>query len=196
MEFSYTTGILNDTQIGQLSETMGLIRPYIARKVRTVKGKHVISYGQSSYGYDLTLSPEFVSYADSVTVLDPKNKKSLRCHRFEAEDYLDLPAGATVLARTKETITMPKNVTGVVLGKSTYARCGTLLNTTPIEAGWRGQVTLEITNIGPASVRLYVNEGIAQVLFFAGAPPANTYRGSYQDQKGVTLPKVMECVAE
>lgn len=180
--------ILNDHQIRELVFSHNMIFPYISLKVRKKEGKKVISYGQNSYGYDVTLANEFVSYLGNTT-LDPKDPRTLSVSRYKVDTpYFDLQPNTAILARTNEYIKMPDNVTGIILGKSTYARLGILCNTTPLEAGWEGEVTLELRNLESRPVRLYINEGIAQILFYRGVPPTNTYNGSYQKQKGVTLP--------
>ena len=181
-------GLLCDKQIAELAYVNSMIKPYNAGKVRSLNGERVISYGQSSYGYDVTLSDEFMSYLGNTT-LDPKNPRTLSVSRYTVEsEYLDLPPNTAILARTNEYITMPDDITGIVLGKSTYARCGLFCNTTPLEAGWEGEVTLELRNLESHPIRLYINEGIAQILFFRGELPTHTYNGSYQGQRGVTLP--------
>lgn len=182
-----SSSILSDGEIAALARDKEMIIPYTSTKVRTHSGKRIISYGQNSYGYDVTLSDEFVKFVGR-TVIDPKG--DIDSIRFNvSKGYFDLEPYSSILAKTNEYVQMPSDVTGIVLGKSTYCRCGLLVNATPLEAGWCGEITLELHNLQPMPIRLYVDEGIAQILFFKGAvPPKEIYNGAYQFQTGVTLP--------
>lgn len=187
---SNSSGILNDIQIADLAINDLMINPYYENKIRfNQQGERVISFGQNSYGYDVTLANEFTTYIGN-TIVDPKNPTSLSVYNYITnEPYFDLEPNTAILAHTIEEVKMPPDVTGIVLGKSTYCRCGLLINTTPLEAGWCGQITLELRNLETHPIRLYVGEGIAQILFFKGnLPPKEVYNGTYQGQSGVTLP--------
>lgn len=154
----------------------------------------IISYGCSSYGYDITLAPEFKIFTNiNNTVVDPKN--------FDPKSFVDvkgdmcvIPPNSFVLGRSNEYFNMPNVVTGIVLGKSTYARVGISCLATPLECGWAGNITLEFANTTPLPALLYANEGCAQVIFLRGDTAPNvTYAdrgGKYQGQQGITLPKV------
>ncbi|MBA3945544.1 MAG: dCTP deaminase [Herpetosiphonaceae bacterium] len=181
-----------DRWIKHMAETTGMIEPFAANQVR----EGVISYGVSSFGYDIRVADEFkifTSATGELTVIDPK--------RFDSKSFVDfrgpeciIPPNSFALARTVEYFRIPNNVLTICVGKSTYARCGIIVNVTPFEPGWQGFVTLEISNTTPLPARIYANEGIAQVLFFEGdETPTVTYdqrQGKYQGQSGVTLPKL------
>jgi dCTP deaminase len=183
-------GLKADNWIARMAENHGLIEPFVAGQVR----EGVISYGVSSYGYDIRVADEFKVFTNVYSsVVDPKN--------FDPDAYVDvksdicvIPPNSFVLAKSVEYIRMPRNVTGIVLCKSTYIRAGVLIPTTVLEAGWEGIITLEISNVTPLPARIYANEGIAQVLFFEGDEMCNTSyadrKGKYQSQEGVVLPRV------
>jgi len=154
----------------------------------------VISYGLSSYGYDCRLSDEFMIFHNiDSAIVDPKNFSNDSFVRRKT-DVCIIPPNSFALARTVETFKIPRDVLVVCLGKSTYARCGLIVNVTPLEPEWEGQVTLEISNTTPLPAKVYANEGIAQFLFFQGASPCETSyadrSGKYMNQNGVTLPKL------
>lgn len=187
--------ILVDWQIRERA-LAGMIEPYEPEQVREVNGEKVISYGQSSMGYDIRLASEFKlirpRYQERI-VIDPKN--------FPADIVIDrqegsciIPGNSFILGRSFEYFKMPEDLMGICLGKSTLARCGIIVNTTPIEAGWEGYITIEISNTAPLPAKLYANEGIAQVIFFAAEEQCEVSyadkRGKYQKQKEITLPKV------
>ena len=186
-------GILSDTEIKREANENGLISPFVDRKVSTNgAGGRVISYGLSSYGYDLRVAPEFMVCRPGTSgVIDPKHFEPEHFQEIET-DKLIMPPHSFALARSVETIRMPRYLTATCLGKSTYARCGLILNVTPLEAGWTGEVTLEISNTTPRPAAVYAHEGIVQVLFHRGQPCETSYGdmgGKYQDQKGITLPR-------
>src|SRR5438477_10494833 len=168
----------------------GMIGPFEDRQVR----EGVVSYGLSSYGYDIRVADEFKVFTNiNSTVVDPKN--------FDARSFVDMktdvciiPPNSFALARTLEYFRIPRDVLTVCVGKSTYARCGLIVNVTPFEPEWEGYVTLEISNTTPLPARVYANEGIAQFVFFRGERVCEkSYAdkaGKYQDQGGLTLPKV------
>jgi dCTP deaminase len=190
----------NDTWIAQMAEK-GMIKPFESNLVRQVDGIPVISYGLSSYGYDLRLSPaEFRIFRHIPgTVVDPKNfnpanLEPAKLHNDANGSYFILPAHSYGLGVALERLEVPENVTVICIGKSTYARTGLIANLTPAEAGWRGYLTLEFSNSSSADCRIYANEGVVQLIFLEGAPCAISYetrRGKYQDQpEEVTLARV------
>jgi dCTP deaminase len=167
-----------------------MIEPFEQRQVRA----GVVSYGVSSYGYDIRVADEFKVFTNiNTTVIDPK--------AFDPRSFVDVkapicivPPNSFALARTVEYFRIPRDVLTVCLGKSTYARCGIIVNVTPFEPEWEGTATLEISNTTPLPAKIYANEGIAQVLFFQSDEPCETSyadkRGKYQSQLDVTLPKI------
>ena len=177
----------------QRAAAAGMIAPFEAGQVRAVDGHKIISYGTSSYGYDVRCAREFKIFTNiNSTIVDPK--------AFDAKSFVDVEADVCIippksfaLARTVEYFRIPRNVLTVCLGKSTYARCGIIVNVTPLEPEWEGHVTLEFSNTTPLPARIYANEGVAQMLFFESDEICETsYRdrgGKYQGQTGVTLPK-------
>lgn len=192
--------IKNDTWIAQMAGE-GMITPFEPALVRRSKETPVISYGLSSYGYDLRLSPsEFRIFRHIPgTIVDPKhfnpaNLEPVSLHQDDSGSYFILPAHSYGLGVALERLEVPENVTVICIGKSTYARCGIIANLTPAEAGWRGYLTLEFSNSSSADCRIYANEGIVQLLFLEGAPCAVSYhtrQGKYQDQpEAVTLARV------
>jgi dCTP deaminase len=183
-------GILADSQIRDLALNHGMIEPFVEKQTR----KGVISYGLSSYGYDARCSPEFKIFTNvDNAIVDPKD--------FTPNSFVDrnvdvciIPPNSFALTRSVEYFKIPKDVLVICLGKSTYARCGLIVNVTPLEPGWEGHVTLEISNTTPLPAKVYANEGIAQFLFFKGSTPCEiSYAdraGKYMGQRGVTLPKL------
>ena len=188
-------GVYADWQIIDSSTWLKMIEPFEPKQVKEVNGQRVISYGLSSFGYDMRVANEFKIFSAStgqLTVIDPKaiEEKALVDY---VGGYCIIPPNSFALARSVEYFRMPANVTGIVLGKSTYARCGIVTNFTPLESGWEGFVTIEISNTTPVPVKVYANEGVAQCLFFGGEFPLVTYadrKGKYQNQVGITLAKV------
>jgi len=154
----------------------------------------VISYGVSSYGYDIRIADEFKIFTNvNSTIVDPKSLDPASMVDFKGPVAI-IPPNSFALGRTIEYFRIPRNVLTICLGKSTYARCGIITNVTPFEPEWEGHVTLEISNTTPLPARVYANEGIAQVLFFESDQPCETsYRdrkGKYQAQRGITLPRL------
>ena len=181
--------VLSDNWIKKAA-LKGMIKPFVNKQVR--KGK--ISYGLSSYGYDARVSNEFKIFTNvNSEIVDPKNFKSSNFITKNSSECI-IPPNSFVLARTVEYFKIPKNVLVICLGKSTYARCGIIVNVTPLEPGWEGHVTLEFSNTTPLPAKIYANEGVAQFVFIKGnEDPAVSYadrNGKYQGQKGVTLPKI------
>jgi dCTP deaminase len=192
--------IKNDTWISEMAEK-GMIAPFEPKLVRRVNDLPVISYGLSSYGYDLRLSPKDFRIFRHIpgTVVDPKNfnpanLEAAPLHQDDQGSYFVLPAHSYGLGVALERLEVPDFVTVICIGKSTYARIGLIANLTPAEAGWRGNLTLEFSNSSSADCRIYANEGIVQLLFLEGIPCAVSYddrRGKYQDQvEQVTLARV------
>jgi dCTP deaminase len=192
--------IKNDTWIQEMA-AKGMISPFEPQLIRQVDELPVISYGLSSYGYDLRLSPaEFRIFRHIPgTVVDPKNfspanLEPAQLHSDRNGQYFILPAHSYGLGVALERLEVPENVTVICIGKSTYARTGLIANLTPAEAGWRGYLTLEFSNSSSADCRIYANEGVVQLIFLEGAPCAVSYetrRGKYQDQpEQVTLARV------
>ena len=182
--------VLSDKWIKKMVKSHKIISPFVSKQIR--KGK--ISYGLSSYGYDARVSNDFKIFTNvNSTIVDPKNfkkdgfvsKKSRICV---------IPPNSFALARTVEYFRIPENVIVICLGKSTYARCGIIVNVTPLEPGWEGHVTLEFSNSTPLPAKIYANEGAAQFVFIKGnEKPEVTYakrKGKYMKQIGVTLPKI------
>ena len=182
--------IKSDRWIKRMALEQGMIEPFEDRQVR----QGVVSFGLSSYGYDVRVADEFKVFTNVYnTVVDPK--------RFDEKSFVDIradvctiPPNSFALARTIEYFRIPRDVLTVCLGKSTYARCGLIVNVTPFEPEWEGYVTLEISNTTPLPAKVYANEGIAQVLFFQSDESCEvSYKdksGKYQAQRGVTLPKI------
>jgi dCTP deaminase len=175
-----------------------MIEPFVECQVREpdAKGSKVISYGVSSYGYDMRVAPEFKIFTNVLSaVVDPKEFDSKSFVEFVGEVCI-VPPNSFALARSVEYFRIPRNVLTICVGKSTYARCGIITNVTPFEPEWEGHVTLEISNTTPLPARIYANEGICQVLFFEADADdicETSYadkKGKYQAQRGVTLPRL------
>jgi dCTP deaminase len=183
-------GIKSDAWIRRMALEHGMIEPFEDRQVR----EGVVSYGLSSYGYDIRVADEFKVFTNiNSTVVDPKN--------FDARSFVDMktdvciiPPNSFALAKTVEYFRIPRDVLTVCVGKSTYARCGLIVNVTPFEPEWEGFVTLEISNTTPLPAKVYANEGISQVLFFQSDEVCETSyadkKGKYQKQLGLTLPRL------
>ncbi len=180
-----------DRWIRRMALEQNMIDPFVEGQV----SQGAISYGLSSFGYDIRVADEFRIFTAAtgrLTVVDPKaiDESAMAHHRG---DECIIPPNSFALARTVEYFRIPRNVITVCLGKSTYARCGIIVNVTPFEPAWEGYVTLEISNTTPLPAKIYANEGIAQVLFFEGEEPDVTYadrKGKYQGQTGITLPRM------
>ncbi|MCI0748074.1 MAG: dCTP deaminase [Verrucomicrobia subdivision 3 bacterium] len=185
--------ILSDQEIRRLAVAHRMIEPFVEWQVRQLEtGARVISYGLSSYGYDLRVADEFKVFTNVYnTVVDPK--------AFDPKSFVDVrndvcivPPNSFALARSVEYFRIPRDLLTLCLGKSTYARCGIIVNVTPFEPEWEGHVTLEISNTTPLPAKIYANEGLAQVVFFRATEPCQTSyadrSGKYQRQQGITLP--------
>lgn len=183
-------GIMPDHWIRQQAQDHGMVDPFVEKQ----KKDGVISYGLSSYGYDARCSDEFMIFTNvDNAIVDPKD--------FSQQSFVDrktdvcvIPPNSFVLTRTVEYFRIPDDVLVICLGKSTYARCGLIVNVTPLEPGWEGHVTLEISNTTPLPAKVYANEGVAQFLFLKGSSPCeisySDRSGKYMGQTGVTLPKL------
>ena len=187
--------IKSDQWINRMAAEKGMIEPFSADQVRTdAKGERIISYGTSSYGYDVRCAREFKIFTNiNSAMVDPKS--------FDEKSFVDvesdvciIPPNSFALARTVEYFRIPRDILTICLGKSTYARCGIIVNVTPLEPEWEGHVTLEFSNTTPLPAKIYANEGVAQMVFL-GADPNEaclvSYKdraGKYQGQTGVTLP--------
>lgn len=185
--------IRSDGWIRDMAREHGLIEPFVEGQVRELNGDKIISYGLSSFGYDVRCAPEFKIFTNiNSAVVDPKH--------FDESSFVDMegdvcivPPNSFALARTVEYFRIPRNVLTICLGKSTYARCGVIVNVTPLEPEWEGHVTLEFSNTTPLPAKIYANEGVAQMIFLESDQPCEvSYKergGKYQGQRGVTLPK-------
>jgi dCTP deaminase len=185
--------ILSDGQIAKLVKEQNMIEPFINDQVRVKNDQKIISYGNSSYGYDARVSDEFKIFTNiNSAIVDPKD--------FAEDSFVDkktdicvIPPNSFALARTVEYFKIPEDILVICVGKSTYARCGIIVNVTPLEPGWEGNVTLEFSNTTPLPAKIYAGEGACQFLFLRGLEKCLTsYKdknGKYMGQTGVTLPK-------
>ena len=183
-----------DVWIEKMAREHALISPFEAKQVRAVEGNPVVSFGLSSFGYDVRVADEFRVFTNVFsTIVDPKAFNTRGLVEIKGP-YCDIPPNSFALAITVETFRIPRNVLTLCVGKSTYARCGIIVNVTPFEPGWEGRAVLEISNSTPLPARIYANEGIAQVLFFESEQPCavaySDRHGKYQGQTGMTFPKV------
>jgi len=187
--------IKSDRWIRRMAVEHGMIEPFAPELVREVDGQKIVSYGTSSYGYDIRCADEFRVFTNiNSTIVDPKNFDPNSFVEVSGKGFCVIPPNSFALARTVEYFRIPRSVLTVCLGKSTYARCGIIVNVTPFEPEWEGYVTLEFSNTTPLPAKIYANEGVAQVIFFESDEVCETsYRdrgGKYQGQVGVTLPKI------
>ena len=186
--------IKSDKWIRRMAETTGMIEPFEPGQVKERDGNRIVSYGTSSYGYDIRCADEFKLFTNiNTTIVDPKDFDANNFVDVSGKGYCIIPPNSFALARTVEYFRIPRNVLTICLGKSTYARCGIIVNVTPFEPEWEGFVTLEFSNTTPLPAKIYANEGVAQVLFFESDEVCETSYtdrgGKYQGQVGVTLPK-------
>lgn len=180
----------SDSWIKKMAREHSIIEPFVDKL--NADGK--ISYGLSSYGYDIRVSDEFKIFTNiNTTVVDPKNFDPKSFVDFKG-DFCTIPPNSFALARSVEYFRIPRKVLGLCIGKSTYARCGIVVNITPLEAEWEGHLTIEISNTTPLPARIYANEGIAQLIFFESDEVCEVSyadrKGKYQAQRGVTLPRI------
>ncbi|WP_415888817.1 dCTP deaminase [Neptuniibacter sp. SY11_33] len=186
-------GIKADSWIRRMADEKDMISPFEPGQVREVDGSRIVSYGTSSYGYDVRCANEFKVFTNiNSSIVDPKD--------FDDGSFVDIqsdvciiPPNSFALARTVEYFKIPRDVLTICLGKSTYARCGIIVNVTPLEPEWEGHVTLEFSNTTPLPAKIYANEGVAQMLFLQGDEVCETsYKdrdGKYQGQTGVVVPR-------
>ncbi|BBB30514.1 dCTP deaminase [Neptunomonas japonica] len=186
-------GIKSDSWIRRMAQDHEMISPFESNQVRTTENGPIVSYGTSSYGYDVRCASEFKVFTNiNSTIVDPKD--------FDAGSFVDvhsdiciIPPNSFALARTVEYFKIPRDVLTICLGKSTYARCGIIVNVTPLEPEWEGHVTLEFSNTTPLPAKIYAHEGVAQMLFLGADEVCETsYRdrsGKYQGQTGVVVPR-------
>jgi len=185
--------IKSDRWICNMAKNQSMITPFVEKQVSFHADKRVISYGTSSYGYDVRCAPEFKIFTNVHSALvDPKE--------FDEKSFVDvhndvciIPPNSFALARTLEYFRIPRNVLTICLGKSTYARCGIIVNVTPLEPEWEGHITLEFSNTTPLPAKIYANEGVAQIIFLESDEACeSSYKdrsGKYQGQEGITLPR-------
>lgn len=185
--------IKSDNWICRMAKDHGMIEPFAEQQVRETHGGRVISYGVSSYGYDVRCTDEFRVFTNiNSVIVDPKNFAEQSFVSVKS-DVCIIPPNSFALAHSMEYFRIPRNVLTICLGKSTYARCGIIVNVTPLEPEWEGHVTLEFSNTTPLPAKIYANEGVAQMLFLESDEMCKTsYKdrgGKYQGQRGVTLPR-------
>jgi dCTP deaminase len=185
--------IKSDHWIEEMSLTQGMIEPFVAKQVKLTDSGPAISYGLSSYGYDVRCADEFKIFTNiHSAIVDPKNFDDKSFVSVKSDVCL-IPPNSFALARTVEYFKIPRNILTICLGKSTYARCGIIVNVTPLEPEWEGHVTLEFSNTTNLPAKIYAHEGVAQMLFFESDQVCRvSYRdrqGKYMGQTGVTLPK-------
>ncbi|MFV9972612.1 MAG: dCTP deaminase [Francisella endosymbiont of Hyalomma asiaticum] len=185
--------IKSDKWIKKMSQEHNMIEPFEAGQVKVINNQKIVSYGTSSYGYDVRCADEFKIFTNiNSSIVDPKDFNDKNFVDFKG-DVCIIPPNSFTLARTVEKFKIPRDTLVVCLGKSTYARCGIIVNVTPLEPEWEGYVTLEFSNTTPLPVKIYANEGVAQMLFFQSDEECETSYadkgGKYQGKVGVTLPK-------
>lgn len=173
-----------------MAKERDMIKPFAEKQIKN----NCISYGTSSYGYDIRVADEFKIFTDvNTTIIDPKNFDHKSLVSFRGKECI-IPPNSFALARTVEYFKIPRNILTICVGKSTYARCGIIVNVTPFEPEWEGYATLEISNTTPIPAKIYANEGMAQVIFFEADELCGTSykdrKGKYQKQTGIVLPKV------
>lgn len=186
--------IKSDAWIRRMAQDYGMIEPFVDRQIRKTQEAAQVSYGLSSYGYDIRVSNEFKVFTNVYnSIVDPKNFQENSFVRVET-DICIVPPNSFALARSVEYFRIPRDVLTICLGKSTYARCGIIVNVTPFEPEWEGYVTLEISNTTPLPAKIYAHEGIAQVIFFQATESCEVSyadrKGKYMKQVGITLPRM------
>ena len=189
--------VLSDKEICERCKNENMISPFVEKSVRKTDNTKVLSYGVSSYGYDVRVSNEFKVFTNiNSSIIDPKDfsENNFITKKVKDGDCLILPPNSFALANTVETFKIPRDIVVICVGKSTYARCGIVVNVTPIEPEFEGQVVLEFSNTTTLPAKIYAGEGACQFLFFKGNTVCETsYKdrnGKYQNQTGITLPKV------
>ena len=176
-----------------MSAQYKMIEPFVPEQVSSIEGRAIVSYGTSSYGYDIRCATEFKIFTNiNAAIVDPKAFDDSSFIEYNG-DVCVIPPNSFVLARTVEYFRIPRNILTICVGKSTYARCGIIVNVTPFEPEWEGHVTLEFSNTTPLPAKIYANEGVAQVIFFEAEEECDVSykdrKGKYQGQVGVTLPR-------
>lgn len=184
-------GIKSDKWIIKMCEENEMITPFERKLVSGGK----VSFGVSSYGYDIRIGNEFKVFTKTDTgLVDPKNFDEKCFAHYKSDDYVIIPANSFILAATVERFKIPRNVLGIALGKSTYARCGIVCHITPLEPEWEGTLVLELSNTTPLPAKVYANEGIAQLIFIEGDDVCDVSyadrKGKYQNQKGIVTPRI------
>lgn len=184
----------SDTEIEKLALQNGMIAPFESSQIKIKEGKKIISYGLSSYGYDIRVANRFKVFTNvHNSLVDPKNFTEDAFIDIEGDECI-IPPNSFALAVSVEYFSIPRNILTLCIGKSTYARCGIIVNVTPFEPEWEGYVTIEISNTTPLPAKIYANEGIAQVLFLEGKELCNVSyadrAGKYMKQKGITVPVI------
>ena len=189
--------IKSDRWIREMSLSCKMIEPFVDRQIRKPENEEIdraVSYGLSSYGYDLRVADEFKVFTNvHSSIIDPKKFTDNSFVEIKT-DVCIVPPNSFALARSVEHFRIPRNILTICLGKSTYARCGIIVNVTPFEPEWEGYVTLEISNTTPLPAKIYAHEGLAQVIFFESAEECEVSyadrKGKYMKQKGITLPRM------
>lgn len=186
--------LLSDRWIRSMAKEKGMITPFVETQVKEVENKKVVSYGLSSYGYDLRVADEFKIFTNvHNSIVDPKNFNDSAFVDIKAAKCV-IPPNSFALSRSVEYFKIPRDILTVCVGKSTYARCGIIVNVTPFEPEWEGYVTLEISNTTPLPAVIYANEGLAQVIFFKAADVCEiSYadrKGKYMKQVSITTPRI------
>lgn len=180
--------LLTDKEIRKRAKN-GMIEPFVNRQVEEKNGEPVVSYGLSSYGYDVRISKKYDVFTElNYTTVDPKDFDK-KAFAETSGDFCIIPPNSFILGKTIERFEIPKNTLGICVGKSTYARCGIIVNITPLEPGWKGKITLEVSNTTPLPAKIYGGEGIAQIVFLESERPEVTYdekNGKYQGQDEIT----------
>jgi len=185
--------LLSDELIKEIAQK-GMIKPFENKQIKQAENKKLVSYGLSSYGYDLRVADEFKVFTNVYnSIIDPKNFSEDSFVEIKASTCI-IPPNSFALARSIEYFKIPRNILTICIGKSTYARCGIIVNVTPFEPEWEGFVTLEISNTTPLPAKIYANEGLAQVLFFEAKQEClisyADRKGKYMKQTGITIPKL------
>lgn len=191
--------IRSDRWIRRMAAEHGMIDPFLPEQVREIAGRRIVSAGVSSFGYDLQCADEFKVFTNTMlgSVVDPKNFDENCFMEVRGRGHCIIPPNSFALTRSVERFKLPRNVTGVCIGKSSYARCGIVIGITPLEAGWSGYLTIEISNTTPLPAKVYANEGIAQCIFFEADEDCETAydqrpgQGKYNNQgPEIVLPRI------
>ena len=192
MKFDQMT-ILNDIEIAELCKEKNMISPFVHEQVRIENNNKIVSYGLSSFGYDVRLAPIYKVFTNhNADIIDPLNMPT-DCYIDKSGSYCVIPPNNYLLSHTIETFNIPDDIMVLCVGKSTWSRCGIAINVTPIEAGFKGTVVIEIANLTPVPIKIYANMGIAQFMFFRGNKCGVSYddrNGKYQNQKGIVTAKI------